>query len=1781
MDAQTCFHKKQERMKKRVVWGLEVPMELRWKGWELGKEISKNLVLKNLSLKTQKMKYRPPKTRFFFTVIPQPIFLSPGISFTLPIIFRPLEKIEYRDQLWFEKEEGVFTVDLRATLPQHTLVVPPYLQLPMCAVGDAVQGWFCLDNVGDLPSFYSWECPSPFQILPTAGLISPGQTCHMKVSCHPVMAIIYEVQATCWYGENSEQKSCIQLRTVAKCPQLLVGILQKLPEDQDEEGEQKVLHFGPVALGNTAERKIELYNPSLVSAPFRIEKVDHTLTEDQTFWCSPVQGTVRPGEKKHVSLFFCPETLDGRTRDYFSIIPSGSTSQTPLKVIGHCRGPAVSLQRPCVDFSWINLGARAEQCLWIENTSECTAYFQFAIDCQESVFSIQPAFGTLVGKARRVLRCTFQPAQPIIYFRRVACVVHHQDPLFLDLIGTCHSDSSKPAVLRPPHLTWYRTHLARGLTHYPPDILCAMLTEKKLEQDPDGALMLSMEDTPAPQYPSVPPMTEFFLDGTGDLTIFPPHVSIEPVHVDFGGCPGPQHPNPVPLCLTNHTKGKVTVVWTRRSDCPFWVTPESCEVPPLKSMAMRLHFQPPHPGGLFSVELEAFALYKVLLRYHNIEKDCTVCPSWCLKVQAQGHSYPAATEHHIPQYSLDAPKLFPAVSPGEPSYRSLLLANTGSLLFTFSVTPESSTHISLRPSSGLVAPGAHQIFLVCTYPMGQAWTHHEIFLQFNFYPEYVKEVTLQSREEPQQLQLDTSQAIYFRPTWVGNSSTSPFPLSNPSRLPLEFEWRVSQQHRKMLEVRPSRGVIQPYERLTLTWTFSPLEETKYLFREGMCVWEAGLPPGAKHPPTTHYLLRLVGVGVPTNLSAREKEVDFGNMLVSSRQSRELTILNEGNCALSYRLFLEQSSPPVSPGEPLALQMAPSEGSMPPRSQAVIHLSAHPELHCHYSWTISYALLSHRDNKVGEKQPLCHVSLTATYPFLSVPDICPLGSAEGITRKQLWQLFSLDTLNSYLERDPTPQELTYRVPTRHSTSQIPSVYTSLKLDFNFGAAPLEAPPSVVLLALKNKGLIALDWAFLFPSDQQIDLEVWAEHGEFSGTELHQMRAQDNGLFSVAPKAGALGPGQEQLVELKYSHLFVGTDRLPVLLKVSHGREVLLNFIGVTVKPEQPYVHFPTSSHQFVPVPIGKKLPPRQIYELYNGGSVPVTYEIQTNILSWVQEKNFGHPIFTCINPRGEIKPGTTARVLWVFSPIEAKTYKVNVPIHILGWNSALITFYGVGYDAHIMGETAPFHNITSWDNSCVHSRMMVPGQNVFLSQSHVSLGNIPVQSQCSRLLFLNNISKKETIVFVWTLRSLDFGELSVTPMSGKLAPGETMPFVVTLKTTAHSSFYSTELVCKVYQQEKLQQFHRDLRAWSAQKQRQEEEFIITDRTVKRRTCCAAKEPVRKYKTLPPIKHQLSPSQPAGWSLQIPKEQPLWPCPQAPQPSLLFLGLTARAHAVDSFLDNFSSFPRFFLHWELPKKKPPQEEAEASRKDPPDLGLPVSTQEKQLLTDCLCTIIRGLLEDKTFQDAIDRGLEEQVPYFSQFWDEDLIRFRAQRSSSRQISRAHRGSTGGGGGGQDREDQSLEQKEAGEEERAREEEETTEEEEEEEEEEEKEEAGEEDILGEKEEKLAWPEMLPSMGPEFLRSLKWEWQRKELQVALKEEKELREKEAIRRLPAFANLQEELMENMIRNVLVEASLGEVVLTSRPRVIALPPHNAPRLRSPDLQLLRAVQQDTPSSSLHL
>lgn len=64
-----------------------------------------------------------------------------------------------------------------------------------------------------------------------------------------------------------------------------------------------------------------------------------------------------------------------------------------------------------------------------------------------------------------------------------------QDPIFLELLATAHSETVKPAVLESKHLTQFRTHMERGLSIFPPEQLNEMLATGKLELDSNNTLM--------------------------------------------------------------------------------------------------------------------------------------------------------------------------------------------------------------------------------------------------------------------------------------------------------------------------------------------------------------------------------------------------------------------------------------------------------------------------------------------------------------------------------------------------------------------------------------------------------------------------------------------------------------------------------------------------------------------------------------------------------------------------------------------------------------------------------------------------------------------------------------------------------------------------------------------------------------------------------------------------------------------------------------------------------------------------------------------------------------------------------------------------------------------------------------------------------------------------------------------------------------------------------------------------------------------------------------------
>ena len=84
------------------------------------------------------------------------------------------------------------------------------------------------------------------------------------------------------------------------------------------------------------------------------------------------------------------------------------------------------------------------------------------------------------------------------------------------------------------------------------------------------------------------------------------------------------------------------------------------------------------------------------------------------------------------------------------------------------------------------------------------------------------------------------------------------------------------------------------------------------------------------------------------------------------------------------------------------------------------------------------------------------------------------------------------------------------------------------------------------------------AFKFPMDLYMEPEFWAESGKIDPVEQHELDVVKNSIFSIHPKEGVLNPGEGMVIKLTYTHSYMGINRLPVLLKINRGREIMVMY-----------------------------------------------------------------------------------------------------------------------------------------------------------------------------------------------------------------------------------------------------------------------------------------------------------------------------------------------------------------------------------------------------------------------------------------------------------------------------------------------------------------------------------------------------------------------------------------------------------------------------------------------
>ena len=1562
-------------------FGLEVPETVTWRNWEPGKEYTKTIPIKNIKIKTQRIHYKVPSLQVFSSHYPHPISLSSGTSHVISVSFKPVERGVYSDKIVVQTEEGEVEIPIKATLPTPRIELVESVQFGMVALTDTNSLFFKIRNSSEVDVKFHFEVPAPFTISPMQGTMRPREDCQLCCTFTPPQACVYTAGAVCRYEDSCRQ---LELMGTGKFAYIQVETLN---------GDSvSVLDFKKVAIGQSLTKTVLLSNKSPVAAPFRTSPLWEQRGPFSPYTCSETSGRIAAFDKQKLRITFAPKTQGGPFLDYVRVECVGSLTGTTVQCTGEAVTPEVRLSSSCLEFSSVPCGSATKRVVEVENSSSVETLFQF-LSASGTVFSVEPCVGRIRANSKTSLTVTFSPSDPIPYSRQLSCLVHRQQPLLLDVLGSGTMDAANPVLLKHRHLQMYRQRFLRGLAPYPPDQLKIWQREKliRLTTDsvyisPEAAFIQDLTDSSLSEDPFqalfTPNSTSQFVLDLQEIEFGPSSPSTQTIHV---------------VTASNRSKGVISCVWRVPPEYRenFNVTPRGCEVSPGASVQFSVLFSPTQTNRFYDSTLECYGYFKSQKDYHLVEEEC-VSPSWCNLVQVSGHTWKRGVENSPSSLSWDSREvLFQPLLPGSTAYKTVSLSNKLGLPIQFRF--RESEHIQVIPKLGLLREEEQVFILRMTGLSTPGLVSSSLVCDVNHDTEHPELLIVCGRVEAPKLSFPDGDHIYFHACVAEGKVTKRIRVHNTSLLPVQFEWRTQGAEPGITQIEPAQGRILPNEVQSHAWTFSPKREGRHAFRG---ILSSSFPDsGAKHG-SEQLCVSLVGDCCRGELYVTEGDINLGHVTVRSTHKETLTLINSCQCDLAYQLsytatYTHEGDTQVCGGK--EVELSPSEGTVTSGSRHFVHVALRPEHQGRYQLQLFYQIATGKRHTPAARSLLL-LSAEVCYPSLSVVDAVLLSGPSGhVSKPRLWEMLGLDTLNGLLSQAPSYEEMRYDIATRHSMKRRIPVLTRAVLDFNFCSAPLRAPDSEVLLLLENRTPVPVEFAFQLPEDMYLEPEYWADTGELDQFEARELYLMENRIFSVDRKTGSLGPGERREVRCSHKHQLGGESSLPVLLKIRRGREVLLNFRGITSPLSAPHVNILSDTFLFRPIPVGLLLPPLQSYKLYNGGDAACAYELDTGPLADMAEQTNGLQVLECLNPAGSIAAYGSTELLFLFTPSQPVQYSTDLLLKY-GQEARLITFVGEGFAMGAEDSDALLPDRQEVVRVPVKQLIESRAEIAALSSNTVRFQHLPLFSPARRITFLTNKSKR-TLSFEWRMPSDRVSEvLTIKPARGYLHPDQCILCQVIFVSDVDPAFYDVTVSCVIVDESSMVAYKQDLREWERKQVEMQHMFTISSNDGEETSKVA-----KRHNTLPPLEQESyeewSKKDLSRRSKHRPRKNKelTSPKPVPPSPFALELCVSARTHSITDYCTLFphSSMPYINTH------------QITSAMHSADRHMTHTDATSHLLSSLLSSLLHDLIHESTFTAYLSSIGEEPTPYFVQFQ-------RQKPPKQLELSSSFDGDMDGEGGG-----------------------------------------------------------------------------------------------------------------------------------------------------------------------
>ena len=1615
--------------------------------WVPGGEYTKTLTVKNVSKQAVTVKYKLPDSKFFSMAFPEKIMLNAGLSKTVEVSFRPQLLEPYDEVIEFTTDTGSFVVPIRAMIPTVACHVPTHLDFGFCPVNDVETRSFHVTNDGELPIEFSLSCEAPFTLKPTSGTVQPRQHASIEVTFIPKDASVFVAQCVCTVA--GDRSHTIKIGGIGKYPFLTCS--------------SERIDCGAVLTSNTLTKHFKLRNTSLVFARFELVRVDNDV--EPSFVFHPTSGIIPPDGELDVGVQFRPKVTGTFTCDHYEVrTPGGNT--VPIECSGEAVGPELVLSKEVINFNdvIIQLPRQSSSRIFeIHNKSEIPVPFQLHSIEPNGLFTLEPAHGVVPPNLSAHVTFTFSPPEPGNYYRRVYVLFHNAAPKAVDLIGSGYTEKRRPMPIAPRFVAEYLHRELRNQHRLTPDELQAKADLRRMAMasgavaDDDGELF----------DPTVSEMSTMVTDPRSEVALMrglfrgacwrQGAVYFEEDRVAFGEGSRIKISEARTVRLVNRTNGKLTVQWVVPNGyvnggpkdlkaAVFAVTPAQCDVGPNSTAEFAVQFRPQSDQQYYVQSLECYCSFKSMRTFRLVTEDSFALP-WCLSLTASGYTFAAGAEQFIPRGILSHSLLtFPAVHCGDASFQTISIRNDNDTPMLFEVSDLASS-FAILPAVGVVPAGETQLLAVRFQPADARRYRTTAMLTLN--NDGGAAIPLQLVGTGCKAALTMPSKLFMPTACVGAASHAKLTLTNPSRLPLAYEWDIPEKLVGLLTVDCPAGVLRGRESIELDWRFAPNADRTYLAKVPCLVSPLDDGVDGGNHEIVKQILHVSGVGSSGVIQADPPVVDFKTVLVGNSHRRTLTLINSSPVDLWYSLSFTREGDPALHVSGLRadelIHCEQNEGLVPARNTMDVKLVLKPPRRETFEFSVRCTLRPGKSAGLGnstrtaggvplspeppEHHPslplglgellgppreLCRVTAMADFPQLQVCDV----RLAGVSQEILWQQLRVPELNAELRSILSEAEL--KVMSSEGASSmgdIASLQATLPVVDMMMPPALPGDPTMTLhLLVRNVGELGASFRLRYPTEMELQIEHWADKGEPTARELKQHLIVDKGVLAVSPKMAELAPGEDVELLVKMRHFRADDYELPVLLQITSGRQLTLNIKGRTLALGEKYLHIPLREVVLPPTPIGLQTPQRHTFELPNYSDVPLPFEVQLQQVYNLNASNFNFPILVCENPSGIIPPGGVAHVAFRFNPLEVKDYHVALPVALGAAGTRTFVLLASGYHPREPTEYEAF--LSRQRELMPPAQQLIPErQPMRLSFDRALFGQVPQGATLRKLLVLRNVHSMPCD-FAWDTTHPLWGTiLSIYPSSGTVGAGKHLCCKLSLNGIGPPEELRTHLTCMLSphidpnaltETERLAAANafatgtlgllpatHPLAAGTALRPRSDSRIPVTELQPKLRGLQALihieeRESRRQAAAAGMTAQEYAMTAAASQVQQVtlPPSQAgdLGPAPPPPPPQLL-LDVRACISPTEVLAAGGVDMTRFYLPRALqPTEFPPPPSAGTATSSPRTLP-PVQAEQRETVEVLVAMMLDEVLNDNTIRRTINSVDVEPTPWFRQITESRL--------------------------------------------------------------------------------------------------------------------------------------------------------------------------------------------------